>query len=28
MSRSAVYLPDVMPEQGWNQWQVRARTHH
>ena len=27
-SRSAVYLPDVMPEQGWNQWQVRARTHH
>ena len=27
-SRSAVYLPDVMPEQGWNQWQVRARVHH
>ncbi len=24
-SRSAVYLPDVMPEQGWNQWQVGVR---
>ena len=21
--RSAIYLPDVMPEQGWNHWQVR-----
>lgn len=25
-ARSAVYLPDVMPEQGWNHSQVRKRT--